>query len=160
MTQLVTPVQLEDCLSELNVLRPLTVLEQGKITVEAPVACNNPVGADNPALLKLIQSDKQGSLVGGRYEKYTDYYRYQDIITASNRFFGVQFATPVKKLLVYYTSYDTVEPHLHWITIPRDIIQTFTNNIWQVMNGRGDFFWFMFDYAAGMVMYVDIRGFY
>lgn len=63
MPKLITPVQYEPSLEGLNVLRPLSVPDEGKTLISYPVLCQNLPSEGRPGVGKLARCTQQGALL-------------------------------------------------------------------------------------------------
>ncbi len=63
MPKLLTPIQYEDKLDELNKVRPLVLADEVKPSLDIPVLDSAPVSDSMPALGKLLRCDRTGSLL-------------------------------------------------------------------------------------------------
>lgn len=73
MRKLLTPVQYEPSLEELNSVRPLQLADDAKIVIPYPVLCLNPVTKDRPPIGKLARCDRAGALLASQPVECTAY---------------------------------------------------------------------------------------
>jgi hypothetical protein len=63
MPKLLTPVQYENTLDELNGVRPLELADEVKLTLDIPILNVNPVSQKRPAIGKLLRCNQRGALL-------------------------------------------------------------------------------------------------
>jgi len=83
MIKLSTPVQYEDSLDELNIVRPMELTDEVKTILDIPVVNAKPVDTGCSAIGKLLRCNESGSLLtNGRVN-------FQDTESFTEMFFGM-----------------------------------------------------------------------
>lgn len=99
MSKLLTPVVYEDVLDELNIIRPLKLVDEVRHNLDIPVLDVIPVSKDRPAIGKLLRCDNNGALIKGN----TLVYKYWDDVSVLESsplaFLAVPFA---RVMLAFY----------------------------------------------------------
>jgi hypothetical protein len=73
MPKLTTPIIFESALDILNRVHPLQLTDEGRICLDYPLLCKNPVGIGNPCIGKLARCDEQGSVLKHIVAGFTNY---------------------------------------------------------------------------------------
>ena len=137
MSKLLTPVQYEDTLDELNMIRPLELADVVKHLIDIPILNSNSVN-NNLALGKLLRCDNAGaSLI-----KNANGFKYVEAIAFYVDYLGkprdITFAQPVEGALYKYVS-DNECYNVMWVipALGNPIIKTWlaTDTTWLEFNG-------------------------
>lgn len=102
MLKLITPIQYESALDGLNQVRPLSLADRGKITLDIPICNSNPVNAGRPALGKLLRCNQRGAILTNGRLGYDDYYYSTGSLSHATLTVKITFPTAVKGFIAKY----------------------------------------------------------
>jgi len=104
MPKLLTPVQYEDTLGELNTVRPLVLADEVKVGLDIPVLNVSPANGRRFVHGKLLRCDNNGALIRGNSKKFDGYEiqsMYMDEATSAQT---IEFTQQVYGVLWVVTS--------------------------------------------------------
>lgn len=101
MSSLLTPVQYEESLGELNQVRPLKLADEVKIEINIPVFNFNPVNKGKPVIGKLLRCDNNGALLKENSLVETNTESKSGSVSIGSDMYTVQFSQPVHYWRLY-----------------------------------------------------------
>ena len=159
MIKLRTPVQYEDVLDELNIVRSLSLNEVSRIELATPVLCKNPVSVGKPAIGKLLRSDEQGALLKSNSFFADKFESVGAQMSSGNLTKTITFSRKVKGVLVgwfetgpygtFWWSDDTYTAHYKVIPNKTQVYLPF----------NGTVIHFVMDWTIGSII-ITVLGFY
>lgn len=99
MQKLITPIQYEDSLDELNIVRPLKLDDEVKHNLDIPVLDVIPVSKDRPAKGKLLRCDNNGGMLVKNHAEYENYEKVDRPFIGEFEFEYAQFSQKVSGVL-------------------------------------------------------------
>lgn len=160
MIKVATPILYESALDELNRVRPLLLGDRGRLSLDYPVLCKNPVGTGRPCIGKLARCDEQGALLKNTGNSFKNYEVKEIALDLINFYTCVTFTQKVSCVSVRVIGmFDASE--LLWIdSTYTKILKTMTviGNYFLPFKGKTIYF-----YGNGgddMDLYFAVYGFY
>jgi len=137
MPKLLTPIQYEDTLDELNIVRPLELADVVKHLIDIPILNSNSVD-NNPALGKLLRCDNAGALLIKNSNGFKHVEAKAFYVDYLGKPADITFAQPVERVLYKYVS-DNECYNVMWVipALGNPIIKTWpaTDTTWIEFNG-------------------------
>ena len=158
--KLLTPVTYEDTLDELNVVRPLVLVDEAKVELDVPILNRNPVSENRPAIGKLLKCDINGcalSSPNGVIDKYETDEVYD--VPPGDAVATIDFGRIVNRFRVKGIWF-IAETVLWWCTSSGDKLLEIDENVWAQINARGRYFKFRLYPYRGEDFSLSLYGYY
>jgi len=114
MPKLITPVQYEPTLDELNEVRPLQLADEVKSVISSPALNLNPVSHGRPVFGKLSRCNNQGALLTNGNSGYENYEAFSlPVYWHPTQHYSITFSQKVKRVFLLPTMF-WFDPALKW----------------------------------------------